>query len=228
MPAPSAAASAAPQEEPAPEEEKTMLKPNIRPMFIKPIPGRTAPPLGAPSKQAQAESEEAQKNDKKPEDKKADAELKAKPEPIEEAPPRPKAKSALAHASKPKLSSEDAGGAPPTAASASASALAATATAAPPNGKAIAKAATLANKPVVALVGPVSANKADAEATLARMRSMLAPTQGGAGSAALQAQVFQTPEGWRPAVWPFASREEAQLINATLIARGMRTRAVDF
>ena len=66
--------------------------------------------------------------------------------------------------------------------------------------------------------------KAEAEATLERMKVSIAATKGGA----TQAQVFQTPEGWRPAVWPFASREEAQLINATLIARGLRTRAVDF
>ncbi|RQO57172.1 hypothetical protein DBR47_15125 [Paucibacter sp. KBW04] len=80
------------------------------------------------------------------------------------------------------------------------------------------------SKPVVALVGPVSPSKQEAEAQLARMRGMIAPMHAGA----LQAQVFQTPEGWRPAVWPFDGREEAQLINATLVARGMRTKAVDF
>jgi hypothetical protein len=215
----SAPAAAASPDEVAPQEEQAVLKPNIRPMFIKPIPGRTAPPLGAPSKQEQAVLDEA----KKEIEEKAAADLKAKPEPMAVAvavePPKPKAKSALAHANKPKLTSEEASTPAPAPA---------TPLAAPPNPKAVAKATALVNKPVVALVGPVSADKAGAEATLARMRAMLAPAQGGAGGAALQAQVFQTPEGWRPAVWPFASREEAQLINATLIARGMRTRAVDF
>ena len=82
-------------------------------------------------------------------------------------------------------------------------------------------------RPVVALVGPPSANKADAEALLERLRGAVEGVQGKSNTA-LQATVFQTPEGWRAAVWPFASREEAQLINATLVARGMRTRAVDF
>ncbi|MBT9493805.1 MAG: hypothetical protein IV107_16010 [Paucibacter sp.] len=214
LPASSAAtASTEAATEPAASEENTPPRPDIRPIFIKPIPGRTAPPLGARPKEEPAA---------------ADAQVppapQTKPEPIELGLPKPKARSPLAHdASKPKLSS--------AAEPASAVAVAPTAVtprAAPPDPKAVAKAAALVNKPVVALVGPVSANKADAEATLARMRNMLAPSQGGAGGAALQAQVFQTPEGWRPAVWPFASREEAQLINATLIARGMRTRAVDF
>lgn len=78
----------------------------------------------------------------------------------------------------------------------------------------------------VALVGPASASKAQAEATLERMRSLLGQTVREPGQ--LQAQVIQTKEGWRPAVWPFTSREQAQLINATLIASGLRTRAVDF
>ncbi|MGN6827756.1 hypothetical protein [Paucibacter sp. M5-1] len=78
----------------------------------------------------------------------------------------------------------------------------------------------------VALVGPAQASKAEAEAHLERMRAMLGQTVREPDS--LQAQVFQTHEGWRAAIWPFASREQAQLINATLIARGLRTRAVDF
>ncbi len=78
----------------------------------------------------------------------------------------------------------------------------------------------------VALVGPSSPSKAQAEATLVRMRSLLGQTVRDPDQ--LQAQVFQTKDGWRPAVWPFASREQAQLINATLIASGLRTRAVDF
>ena len=83
------------------------------------------------------------------------------------------------------------------------------------------------SKPVVALVGPPSASKAEAEARLEKLRAAVAGVQGKSGGS-LQAQVFQTPEGWRAAVWPFASREEAQLINATLVSRGMKTRAVDF
>ncbi|MEJ6001066.1 hypothetical protein [Paucibacter soli] len=79
---------------------------------------------------------------------------------------------------------------------------------------------------VVALVGPSLASKSDAEAMLARMRAMVAQTVG--DRSRLQAEVMRTPEGWRATVWPFATREEAQLINATLIARGMKTRAVDF
>ena len=64
---------------------------------------------------------------------------------------------------------------------------------------------------LVALVSQPHRNKADAEALLVRMREMIGATLGGT------------------AVWPFGSREEAQLINATLLARGIRgTRAVDF
>lgn len=83
----------------------------------------------------------------------------------------------------------------------------------------------LTSKPV-ALVGPPSAKRADAEAYLARMKEML----GGVTRQpdALQLQVIETPAGFVPTVWPFATREQAQLINATMIARGMKTRAVDF
>ncbi|MFX1677675.1 hypothetical protein PV762_00425 [Mitsuaria sp. CC2] len=79
---------------------------------------------------------------------------------------------------------------------------------------------------VVALVGAPYKSKAEAEAALARMREMVGQTTGGTSPSG---GVFQTKEGWRAAVWPFGSREEAQLINATLLARGVRgTRAVDF
>ncbi|MFN5049014.1 hypothetical protein [Roseateles sp.] len=78
----------------------------------------------------------------------------------------------------------------------------------------------------VALVSPASASKAEAEAALERMRSLLGETVRDPSS--LQGHVFQTHEGWRAAVWPFPSREEAQLVNAILVARGLRTRAVDF
>lgn len=80
---------------------------------------------------------------------------------------------------------------------------------------------------LVALVSQPHKNKADAEALLVRMREMISATLG--GNAVTHGEVFQTKDGWRAAVWPFGSREEAQLINATLLARGVRgTRAVDF
>ncbi|WP_431050791.1 hypothetical protein [Roseateles sp. L2-2] len=80
---------------------------------------------------------------------------------------------------------------------------------------------------LVALVSQPHKNKADAEALLARMREMIGATLG--ANAVTHGEVFQTKDGWRAAVWPFGSREEAQLINATLLARGVRgTRAVDF
>lgn len=78
--------------------------------------------------------------------------------------------------------------------------------------------------PVVALVGPVEPSKAEAEAMLARMLGFIKPLHPGG----LNTSVVQTPQGWRAAVWPFDSRQEAQLINATLVARGMKTKAVDF
>lgn len=79
--------------------------------------------------------------------------------------------------------------------------------------------------PMVALVGPALPSKAEAEAYLQRMQPMIQPL---VGKRPLELQVIQTPEGWRAAAWPFPSREEAQLINAMLVARGLRTRAVDF
>ena len=78
---------------------------------------------------------------------------------------------------------------------------------------------------VVALVGPPG-SKADAEVLLKKMQAGLAGLH--SDPDALQAEVIQTPEGWRAAVWPFPSREQAQLINATLVARGFKTRAVNF
>jgi hypothetical protein len=92
--------------------------------------------------------------------------------------------------------------------------------------KPFAKEAAQTGQKVVALVGLPQKDKAVAEATLARMRALIAPMQ--ADPDALHGELIQTPEGWSPAVWPFASRQEAQLINATLIARGLRLRAVDF
>lgn len=78
----------------------------------------------------------------------------------------------------------------------------------------------------VALVSTPFAKKADAEALLVRMREHVATVvQDGAS---LGGEVFESPQGYRAAVYPFASREEAQIVNATLIARGIRSRAVDF
>lgn len=88
--------------------------------------------------------------------------------------------------------------------------------------------ARLANAPaksIVALVGPAG-SKADAEALLAKMKAGLTGVHPNPDT--LQADVVQTPEGWRATVWPFASREQAQLINATLVARGLKTKAVNF
>ncbi len=79
---------------------------------------------------------------------------------------------------------------------------------------------------LVALVSLPQKTRPEAEAQLAKMKELIGQTL--RGSAVPQGEVFQTKEGWRAAVWPFASREEAQLINATLLARGMRARAVDF
>ncbi|UXH79748.1 hypothetical protein [Roseateles amylovorans] len=79
---------------------------------------------------------------------------------------------------------------------------------------------------LVALVSLPQKTRPEAEAQLAKMKELISQTL--RGSAVPNGEVFQTKEGWRAAVWPFASREEAQLINATLLARGMRARAVDF
>ena len=81
------------------------------------------------------------------------------------------------------------------------------------------------DKIVVALVGPPG-SKAEAEALLAKMKAGLVGVHNDPN--ALQADVIQTPEGWRATVWPFSSREQAQLINATLVARGLKTKAVNF
>lgn len=191
--------------------DKNAPRPDIRPMIVKPIPGRSARPLLAPPGASDASGSEAAEGDKalKPAEKDtAAAKAGGKKSPLDKEPsPNEPSDSKKAVAN---LAS-GAGSA------GSSSKL---------EGPAAARVASLAKKPVVALVGPVSANKAEAEATLERMRTLVAPTQ--SGRSPMQAQVFQTPEGYRPALWPFASREEAQLINATLVARGMRTRAVDF
>ncbi len=89
----------------------------------------------------------------------------------------------------------------------------------------LARLARSPEKVVVALVGPPG-SKAEAEALLKRMQAGLVGVHGNPET--LQADVIQTPEGWRATVWPFPSREQAQLINATLVARGLKTKAVNF
>jgi hypothetical protein len=81
------------------------------------------------------------------------------------------------------------------------------------------------DKIAVALVGPAG-SKADAEALLKKMKDALKGVHSNPDT--LQADVIQTPDGWRATVWPFPSREQAQLINATLVARGLKTKAVNF
>lgn len=78
----------------------------------------------------------------------------------------------------------------------------------------------------VAIVSPPYARRAEAQAMLERMHKHLRKTL--PEGAELGAEVFETPQGYRAALFPFASREEAQILNATLVARGWRTRAVDF
>lgn len=89
----------------------------------------------------------------------------------------------------------------------------------------LARLARSSDKLVVALVGPPG-SKAEAEALLKRMKESLTGVH--SDPDILQADVIQTPEGWRATVWPFPSREQAQLINATLVARGLKTKAVNF
>jgi len=100
------------------------------------------------------------------------------------------------------------------------------AVAAPPPTPAAPARQLAADGPVVALVSQAYAKRADAEAMLARMREHLAQTL--PPGKTLEEEIFETPQGYRAALWPFASREEAQILNATMIARGWRTRAVDF
>jgi hypothetical protein len=89
----------------------------------------------------------------------------------------------------------------------------------------LARLAESPSKTAVALVGPPG-SKAEAEALLKKMKDGLKGVH--SDPDALQADVIQTPEGWRATVWPFPSREQAQLINATLVARGLKTKAVNF
>ena len=89
----------------------------------------------------------------------------------------------------------------------------------------LARMAATPGKTAVALVGPPG-TKAEAEALLKKMQAGLVGVH--SNPDALQADVIQTPEGWRATIWPFPSREQAQLINATLVARGLKTKAVNF
>jgi len=80
----------------------------------------------------------------------------------------------------------------------------------------------------VALVGPASKDQATAEALLKRMLELINDPTAPKPSRPLTARVFKTPEGWRPAVYPFDSREQAQLVNLNLVATGLHTKAVNF
>lgn len=204
-------------EEPAANE----AQPDIRPQLVKPIPRKNARPMLADVGSAESTAGKPESTAPKADESKADEPVPTGPK----AAPITAGRITSRDSDRPSLhgpvetgskrgSSSEAGAREESAAT--------TPTAPGRN----TRAAAPGNKPVVALVGPVSASKADAQAMLERMKVAMAPSQGRPG--AMQAQVFQTPEGWRPAIWPFASREEAQLINATLIARGLRTRAVDF
>ena len=77
-----------------------------------------------------------------------------------------------------------------------------------------------------ALVSPGFAQREQAQAQLARMLDHAQKTV--AEGSSLRGELIETPQGWRAAVYPFASREEAALINATMVARGWKTRTVEF
>jgi hypothetical protein len=221
---PSGAASAAAAAEPAASQVPFIPSPqgipDIRPQLKPPGPRPSAPAM---SSDATPPAESRAKPEARP-DTKAEAKPEGKPEPKSEpkreaklepdkreaaAPPSAPATPAKALGALGTKGSKEAGSAKPQDKGSGSSTPAAA-----PDGR------------QVALVGPASRNKADAEATLARMSALLGQTVRDPSS--LHAQVFQTKEGWRPAVWPFPSREQAQLVNATLIASGLRTRAVDF
>ena len=172
--------------------------PDIRPQFVKPIPKRPDRSLHTPEAEVQPEAPKTTSAEAKP-DAKFDAKTSSRPTPAaaEKSAGKPTERIGKGATAEP---ISKARGPDPSAGASS--------------------------QTVVALVGPTSRSRGEAESMLLRMRTLIEPTQ--ANPAALQAQVFQTPDGWRPAVWPFASREEAQLINATLIARGLRVKAVDF
>lgn len=78
----------------------------------------------------------------------------------------------------------------------------------------------------LALVSSPYKTKADAESMLARMREHV--TTALKATDALNGEVFESPQGYRAALYPFGSREEAQIVNATMVARGWRTRAMEF
>lgn len=216
----------------SPELAASEPQPDIRPQLVKPIPRKNARPMlaDAPAPGSEAAKAEDKNAPAKPADPVADLMNGPKPSPITAGRissrdgERPTLHSGVDGAGD-KAPAKDSRGKPleDKGTSTGKSAVSNTGATAP-SGRA-GGAALTGKATVVALVGPVSSNKAEAEAMLERMRVAVSATKGGG---ATQAQVFQTPDGWRPAVWPFASREEAQLINATLIARGLRTKAVDF
>ena len=85
---------------------------------------------------------------------------------------------------------------------------------------------TAAGERTVAIVSPSFATRSEAQAMLARMREHVQKTL--PEGTELGAEVFESGSGFRAALYPFGSREEAQILNATMVARGWRTRAVDF
>jgi hypothetical protein len=176
--------------------------PDIRPQFVKPIPKRPSRSLHTPEPEAPPSAPKTV-----PAETKADAKSSSKTSP--RATPEADPAAAEKPSGKPTGRASKGEAAEPIS-----------------KASALGQTAGASGQTVVALVGPTSRSRGEAESMLLRMRTLIEPTQ--ANPAALQAQVFQTPDGWRPAVWPFASREEAQLINATLIARGLRVKAVDF
>jgi hypothetical protein len=180
-------------------------KRDIRPRFVTPLPGRDGaprPPIGGGKPRPSASEPEAAPSGKGEEPKAG--------KPGSESAPG-KAGASADRKAEGKSDGKSAGKADAKAAPA------------PRPGEAIL--AKLANKPAVALVGPPG-TKAEAEALLKRMRAALSGVTKDPDS--LQAQVVETPAGWRATVWPFASREQAQLINATLVAQGLKTKAIDF
>ena len=174
-------------------------QPDIRPQLVKPIPRKNARPMLADAPAPGSETSASKADDKsspaKPADPVADLMNGPKPSPVTAGRitsrdgERPSLHSAVEPPAGTSGGSDKRGGAREDVASGnptsnSSSSSRANSGRSSNNNKAA----------VVALVGPVSANKAEAEATLERMKVAISANKGGA----TQAQVFQTPEGWRP------------------------------
>jgi hypothetical protein len=219
-PAPQAEAASAPGPEASTPEaapavaaselpEQAGSQPDIRPHLVQRADGVPRPPLLSSGKLADKAAEKAdEKTAEKAASKAAD---KAADKAAERAAEKPAAE-------------RSPGKAPETAQKAAAPAKQADRTPEPADPR-LARLAEAPAAAIVALVGPPG-SKAEAEALLKRMKAGLVGVH--SNPDALQGDVIQTPEGWRATVWPFPSREQAQLINATLVARGMKTRAVNF